>query len=99
MCIVCGCAYDSGGFYQLPKNLETRAKWLSACNITEAYLMQHPERKSWICFRHFSPHHFTTKGKRLKLRTGKCFSLLLQGVPYHCKFLVPDNTQKILTEI
>lgn len=73
-CIVCRSDYNKGdGFYQLPKNLETRQKWISACNISD-FFAKHPEKKVWICFRHFGSESFTTKGLRLILKEGKLYS-------------------------
>ena len=73
-CVVCRSDYDKGdGFYELPKNLEIRKKWISACKLSN-YFVEHPEKKVWICFRHFVRESFFTKGQRLKLKQGKLYT-------------------------
>ena len=85
-CIVCLCDYDKGdSFYTLPKHLETRKKWITATKISN-YYAEHPEKKFWICFRHFGPESFTalsTKGKRLVLKQGKLYTYKSTYTVYH----------------
>jgi len=90
-CIVCRCDYDKGhGFYEIPKNSEIRKKWCTACKISD-YIANHPEKKVFVCFRHFGLESFTTNGKRMFLKQGKLYTYKRTYTVYHSLHTLMNN--------
>ena len=69
-CLVCK---EEGlkGYFGLPKDQETRIKWVNAVNLGDHYIDIENWKKSYrICYRHFDKFDLTYVGQRALVKSG-----------------------------